>query len=126
MNFMLLTAGIFAFLATMGHFIVGTKDFLKPVLKADLDAVPKKVMHSLFHYMSVFMILTTTVLFVFAFNENLFFDSTREVVLIIGIIYGGFGLVQFVIALTSGIKNGVFKLFQWIFWFAISIFSIWS
>ncbi len=126
MNYMLLTAGIFAFSATVGHFVIGTKDFLKPVLNAELDIIPKKVMHSIFHYMSVFMVLTTVVLLAFAFNVKLFFDSIREIVIFIGITYGCFGLTQFVLALTSGMKNGVFKLFQWVFWILISVFSIFS
>lgn len=57
MNYLILLAGILAALATIGHFTVGAKDFLKPVMNSDIDEIPKKVMQSLFHYMSIFSLL---------------------------------------------------------------------
>lgn len=123
MNYYILTAGVLASFATIGHFAIGTKDFLKPVLVSDIDEIPKKVMESLFHYMSVFMILTSIVLLAIAMGHNLTFESTADVVKIIGIVYACFAVVQFYIAVTSSIKMGVFKLFQWIFWILISVFS---
>ncbi len=122
----LLTAGILAALATMGHFGVGYKRFLKPVLKANIDPVAAKVMSSLFHYMSVYMILTTVILLAFGFGDPLFFKSPGDVVLIIGLSYAGFALVQFVIALTSSIPMGILKLFQWIFWALIAAFCFFA
>lgn len=123
MNYYILTAGVLASFATIGHFAMGTKDFLKPVMVSDIDEIPKKVMESLFHYMSVFMILTSIVLLAIAMGHNLTFESTADVVKIIGIVYACFAVVQFYIALTSSIKMGVFKLFQWVFWILISVFS---
>lgn len=123
MNYYILTAGVLASFATIGHFAIGTKDFLKPVMVSDIDEIPKKVMESLFHYMSVFMILTSVVLLAVAVGHNLTFESTADVVKIIGIVYACFAVVQFYIALTSSIKMGVFKLFQWVFWILIAIFS---
>ena len=122
MNYYLLIAGILAVLATIGHFAVGTKDFLKPVLNSNIDEIPKKVMHSLFHYMSVFMIITSVILISFALGNSLVFEKTNDVVLIIAIVYSGFAVIQLIIALNSSIKMGVFKLFQWIFWTLIALF----
>ena len=126
MNYLLLIAGIISLSAVAGHFTMGVKDFLKPVLSSDIDIVPKKVMHSLFHYMSVFMSLTTAILFSFSFNENLVFTNQNDVLMFIGISYAGFAISQFLIALNSGIKMGVFKLFQWVFWLLISVLSLLS
>ncbi len=123
MNYYILTAGVLASFATIGHFAIGTKDFLKPVMVSNIDEIPKKVMESLFHYMSVFMILTSIVLLAIAMGHNLTFESTADVVKIIGIVYSCFAVVQFYIALTSSIKMGVFKLFQWVFWILIAVFS---
>lgn len=123
MNYYILVAGVLASFATIGHFAMGTKDFLKPVMVSDIDEIPKKVMESLFHYMSVLMILTSVVLLAIAMGNNLIFESTVDVVKIIGSIYACFAVVQFYIALTSSIKMGVFKLFQWVFWTLIAVFS---
>lgn len=123
MNYLILTAGILATFATIGHFAIGTRDFLKPVLISDIDEIPKRVMESLFHYMSVFMILTSVILTAISVGHNLVFENTSDVVKLIGMVYACFAVVQFFIALTSSIKMGVLKLFQWIFWILISVFS---
>ncbi len=123
MNYYILTAGVLAAFATIGHFAIGTKDFLRPVLESEIDEIPKKVMESLFHYMSVFMILTSIVLLAVATGQDLMFVGIADVLKIIGSIYACFAGVQLYIAFTSSIKMGVFKLFQWFFWALISIFS---
>jgi len=126
MDYLLLTAGIFALGATIGHFTMGSKEFLKPILKSDADEIPKKVMHSLFHYMSVFMVLSTVILLGFSMKNSLIFDSTNDVIKVIGFFYLGIAIVQFIIAATSKINNGIFKLFQWAFWILIAAFSLLS
>ena len=124
MNYLTLIAGIIALTAVIGHFTMGTKQYLKPVMKSDIDEIPKGVMKSLFHYMSTFMIITTCFLIWSSFGMCTLFEHTNEVALFIGIIYGGFAISQFIIAAISPVKMGVFKMFQWIFWAAIAVFSI--
>ena len=124
MNYYILTSAIVASLATIGHFAIGTKDFLNPVLNSDIDEIPKNVMQSLFHYMSVFMVLTSVILLSIAIDENLIFENARDVVKMIGFTYAGYAIIQFIIASNSSIKMGVIKLFQWIFWTLIATFSL--
>ena len=129
MNYFILTAGVLAALATIEHFIMGAKDFLKPLMKSDIDLIVKKVMQSLFHYMSVFMVLTSIFLIVISTGKCQLYENTNDVVKFIGIVYAGFAIVQFIIAATSKIKVGIFKLFQWIFWTLIAfllLFSVFS
>jgi hypothetical protein len=123
MNYFILTAGVLSSIATIGHFAMGTKSFLNPVLTSNIDEIPKKVMESIFHYLSVLMILTSVVLLAISIGYNITFESTADVVKIIGTIYACFAVVQLYIAATSSIKMGVFKLFQWIFWTLIAVFS---
>ena len=123
MNYYILIAGVLSLFATIGHFAIGTKDFLRPVMASEVDEIPKKVMESLFHYMSVYMILTSVVLISISLGYSLGFDHPADVVQLIGTIYACFAVSQFYIALSSSIKMGVFKLFQWIFWALIAIFS---
>ncbi len=124
MNTYVLIAGIISLMATVGHFAMGKKMYLKPVLDSNLDQVPKKVMHSLFHYMSVFMVLSTFVLLARCGNKCMMYENVYDVVKFVGIVYGFFAITQFIIAATSGIKNGIFNMFQWIFWLLISVFAL--
>ena len=124
MNYYIFTAGVISMLATIGHFAIGTKDFLKPVLNSEIDDIPKNVMVSLFHYMSGFMVLTSVILLSISMGEPLIFQNTKDVVIMIGLFYGAFAVIQFAIALFSSITLGVVKLFQWIFWLLIAISAL--
>ncbi len=121
MNYWILTAAILAVMATLGHFAVGYKSYLVPVLRSNVNIVPAKVMSSLFHYMSVFMVLTSIALLAFSFGETLFFSNPTDILHFFGITYAGFGIVQIVVAISSKIPMGLAKLFQWVFWFAIAL-----
>jgi len=122
MNIFILIAAILSFLAIIGHFGMGSKLYMIPILHSDLEEVPKHVMRSLFHYMSVYLIVSSYVLFEVYFNLGLMLMSNaKDVLLFIGIIYAGLAIVQIIIALISGIKSGLLKLFQWIFWLLISL-----
>lgn len=122
MNYYFLASGILGLVAVIGHFTMGKKEYLKPVLDSNIDDVPKAIMHGLFHYASVFMVLSTIVLIGNAFNctmDNCVINS-NTVVKFIALTYAGFGIVQIVIAVTSKVNKGIFKLFQWVFWLLIA------
>ena len=124
MNYFILIAAILSLAAVIGHFTMGRKDYLKPVLDSDIDIVPKKVMQSLFHYMSVFMVLSTIILFAGSSQTCPLYDYVHNMIRFIGIVYAFYAITQFTIASTSGISGGVFKLFQWVFWALISACAI--
>lgn len=124
MNFPILFSAIIALAAVIGHFAIGKKNYLNPVLESNLDAIPKKVMLSLFHYMSVFMVFSTIILFAGASKLCPLYDYVHHMIRFIALCYGGFAIVQFLIAIISEIKGGVFKLFQWVFWLLISVLGI--
>jgi hypothetical protein len=119
MNYFLLSSGIISLLGCAGHFTLGYNDYIRPVLQSDIDAIPKKIVLCIYHYMSVFMVLTTILLLSFAFNQNLIFTNAADAVKVIVISYAGFAVAGFLISL----KVGIFKLFQWIFWLLIALFS---
>ncbi|MEE9536911.1 MAG: hypothetical protein V3V51_05650 [Desulfobacterales bacterium] len=119
---MILISGLAAGFVNFGHFTVGRKDFLKPMLQADFDDVPKKVMHCVFHYISVFVVLSFIVLIAIGLGFS-FGTANALLVKFIAINYFLFAITQIVIAATSNIPNGVIKLFQWIFFMLIAIFA---
>ncbi len=124
MNYPILISGIIALMAVIGHLTMGKKEYLNPVLESDLDIIPKKVMHSLFHYMTVFMVLSTIILFAGASRLCPLYDYVHNMIRFIALTYGFFAISQLIIALTSGLKGGAFKMFQWVFWALISAFAI--
>jgi hypothetical protein len=124
MNYFIFISALIAFVAVIGHFTMGRKDYLKPVLDSDIDIVPKKVMQSLFHYMSVVLVLSTFILLAGSHHSCPMYDYVHNMIRFIGILFALLAVTQFLIAATSGISGGVFKLFQWVFWALISVFAI--
>ena len=123
MNYFILASGVVASLATIGHFALGNKVYVKPVMESDAPEIPKKVMLCAFHYMSVFMVLTVVILISFSMGNNLIFVNSSDILKLIGFSYAGFAIVQILVAFTSSIKMAVFKMFQWIFWVLIAVFA---
>ena len=123
MNWYIFIAGIIAAATVVGHFTVGRKDFLKPLLDAPIDDVPKKVMHCVFHYISAFLVLSTLALLAVGLGVK-FKSSQTFLVDFIAIHYATFAVIQLIIALKSKIPKPALKLFQWIFFALIAIF-IW-
>ena len=119
---MILISGLAAGFVNVGHFTVGSKDFLKPMLQADFAEVPKKVMHCVFHYISIYVVLSFIVLITIGLGFS-FGTADALLVKFIAINYFFFATTQIVIAATSNIPNGVIKLFQWIFFMVIAIFA---
>jgi hypothetical protein len=122
MNWLIFIGGLAAALCTIGHFFYGSKQYLKPMLQASFDDIPKKVMHCVFHYISAYLVLSTLVLLAVGLGYN-FNTDTALLVKFIAMHYAVFAITQIVIAATSNIPNGVFKLFQWVFFAVIAIFS---
>lgn len=124
MNYFIFISALISLVAIIGHCTMGRKEYLKPVLDSEIDIVPKKVMQSLFHYMSVFMVLSMIILLAGSHHSCPLYDYVHNMVRFIGIVYAFFALTQFIIALTSGIPGGVFKMFQWVFWALIAASAI--
>lgn len=122
MNWPILIAGVGAVLITLGHFAVGSRLYLKPMLQASLDDVPKKVNHCVFHYVSAYLVLSAIFLLLVGTgytNQT----GTSWLIKFISLNYGFFAIVQVIIAATSGIQNAIFKMFQWTLFTFVAVFS---
>ncbi len=122
MNWLVFIAGLVGAFTTFGHFTMGAKQYLTPMLDAQIDQVPKQVMHSVFHCVSVFLLLSTAALLaigVGAFDE----EETQLLVRFIAANYTLFAVWQIAIAVTSQIRNGMFKMPQWTFFILIAILA---
>ena len=121
MNWLVFISGLIAAFCTVGHFTIGSKQYLIPMLRSSLDDVPKKVMHCVFHYVSAVLILST--LFLLAIGLGVFKSDTSLLVKFIAIHFAVFAVTQLIIAVSSKIPRAVFKLFQWIIFALIAITS---
>ena len=122
MDWYIIIAGLIAAATTAGHFSVGSQKFLKPMLGASFDPIPQKVMHCVFHYVSTYLILSTATLLLI--GSGIWSGvGTAAVINFIAVNYVIFAIWQIGLAIKSGIPNGIFKLFQWIFFVLIALFS---
>jgi len=122
MNWFMISAGIITAFTTIGHFSIGTKEYLKPMLQANIEPIPKQVMHAVFHYVSVYLILSTLVLL--AVGLRLIPEEQSSLLVrFIAINYAFFAVWQIWIALTSKIRQGIIKMFQWVFFVVIAVLA---
>ena len=122
MNLPIFIAGLGAGFITLGHFTVGSKRYLKPMLRASFDDVPKKINHCVFHYISAFLVLSGIFLLLIGAGYSNQADISW-LVKFIAINYGLFALIQIIIAATSGIRNAIFKMFQWALFTFVAVFA---
>lgn len=125
MNWLILSAGVFSAFTVIGHFTMGVKENLKPMLAAEFDEIPKQVMHSAFHFVSVYLIMATLALLGAGFGY-LTDASATLLVRFVALNYAFFAVWQIFIAATSDIERGVFKLFQWVFFVIIASLAWWG
>lgn len=119
MNWFIISAGIIATFTTIGHFTMGVKEYLKPMLDADFEAIPKQVMRAVFHYVSVYLITSTLALL--GIGSGIIQDTHPSLVVqFIAINYTFFAIWQICIAATSHIPRGAAKMFQWVFFVIIA------
>lgn len=124
MNYFIFMSALIALVALIGHCTMGRKEYLLPVMNSEIDNVPKKVMQSLFHYMTVFLVVSIFILLAGSHHLCPMYDYVHNMIRFIGIVYAFFAIAQFLIALTSGIPGAVFKMFQWVFWALIALCTI--
>jgi len=122
MNWFIISAGLVAAFTTIGHFAIGTKEYLRPMLAADIEPVPKQVMHAVFHYVSVYLILSSLALLAVGFGF-LTDPLPSLMVRFIALNYLFFAIWQIVIASASKIPRGILKMFQWVFFIIIAVLA---
>ena len=116
-------AGVVAAFVVFGHFAMGIKLYLAPMLGADFEKVPKATMQAVFHYVSVFLALSAAFLIlaglkVFPSNE------TQLAVRFIGANYALFGVAQIAYSLRNKVEKPLFTMFQWTLFLPIGVLCL--
>jgi hypothetical protein len=122
MNSMIILAGVASGITTIGHFSLGYKMYVLPMLRAEIDPVAKRVMLCVYHYMSVFLSLATISMLWLGYmikpgmKYNMLF-------LFLGTCFALMAIVQLILALTSRIPRGIWKMFQWVLFALVAILT---
>ncbi|MGS0681418.1 hypothetical protein ACVBIL_09680 [Shewanella sp. 125m-7] len=123
MNVYLLIAGVVATMTTVGHFTYGLKHFLQPTLAADFDPIAKAAMHGVFHYVSVFLLLSSAVLLACSL-EAISYMHSFGMLIFIALNFGLFAIWQIYIGFMGDLESPFKHLFQWVFFIAIAVFTL--
>jgi len=119
-------AACLATFLVVGHFAFGIKWYLKPMLKSDLEPVVKATLQCVFHYVSVYLVMSTIALLVIGFGGHCDCDGSKAIVLATGVNYLLFAGVQVFYALKNKIPNPLFTMFQWTLFLPIAILCLTS
>lgn len=119
MNWMLIVAGLIAVATTMGHVILGGKQFLAPMLQLSFDAVAKRTLYAAWHYITVSIGLAAAVLLTLGVMQELGLLAAK----VIAIQFALYAVVCIVLGATAGFRKGVFKMFQWVFFIPIAVLA---
>jgi len=123
MNGYLIIAGLIAAAGSLGHVSFGRKKILKPMLEVSFDPVSRKTVHCIYHYISIFSCLSAIMLLLMGLNIWPG-TGTTSVIYFIAANYIASAILEIVLASTSDIPNGIFKLFHWIFFILLALFSL--
>jgi len=125
MNMLLIIAGLLSAFVVIGHFKFGINWYLKPMLDTDLELIPKATMQSVFHYVSVYLVLSTIVLLNGGFSLELF-ESSTILIQFIGINFLAFTGIQIFYSFKNKVEKPLIKMFQWTMFLPIGILCLLS
>lgn len=116
MNWFLLVATILSFVTFAVHLFVGGREIATPLLKSDLDQVPKLTAYYCWHMVTLMLLLMTG-----AFSYAFFFPGNVALVVTMMIFCVGCTLLNF--GLIVAYRVSPMQLPQWVFFVLISIFA---
>ncbi|MCK8046694.1 hypothetical protein MSG37_17535 [Shewanella sp. 1CM18E] len=122
MNIYLLIAGLIALATSVWHLTYARKQFLMPMLHADFDATAQVIMRCVFHYVTVFLLLSSFVLLACAFAAIAQMQS-YGMLIFIALNFGLFAIWQIYIAFMSDASVSLKRLFQWLLFVLIAGFT---
>jgi hypothetical protein len=123
MNILVLLAGCLSAFVVLGHFIFGINWYLKPMLKSEFPIIPKATMQSVFHYVSIFLVLSSAILIAIGIGK---LPQSGNVLLIkfIGINYILFAIIQISYSIKHKVERPLVVMFQWTMFLPIGILCL--
>ncbi|MBZ9593810.1 hypothetical protein NRK68_02150 [Streptomyces yangpuensis] len=122
MNGWLLAAGITAFGVAAVHIAAGHRDVVRPLLSGGLADEPKRVLHAVWHMVSVDLVLSAAVLVHLALTGDL--PVTRPLGWFVAAHFLAYSAVFLVITLSVGWRKPLLRLPQWILLLPVAVLAV--
>lgn len=121
MNGWLLAAGITAFGVAAVHFVGGHRDVVRPLLSCGLTDEPKRVLHAVWHMVSVDLVFSAAALVYLAVADD---TSATGLVAFVAAHFVAYAVAFLVVTLSVGWPRPLLRLPQWILLLPVAVLTV--
>ncbi|MFI8104773.1 hypothetical protein [Streptomyces sp. NPDC086023] len=121
MNGWLLAAGITAFGVAAVHIVAGHRDVVRPLLSCGLADEPRRVMHAVWHMVSVDLVLSAAALVWLALAGDT--SATGLMAWFVAAHFAAYAVAFLVVTLSAGWSKPLLRLPQWILLLPIAVLT---
>lgn len=121
MNGWLLAAGITAFGVAAVHIVGGHRDVVRPLLSCELADEPKRVLHAVWHMVSIDLVLSAAALVYLALADNT--AATNLTAWFVAAHFLAYAVAFLVVTLSVGWPRPLLRLPQWILLLPIAVLT---
>ncbi|MFF3691465.1 hypothetical protein [Streptomyces sp. NPDC002187] len=122
MNGWLLAAGITAFGVAAVHFVGGHRDVVRPLLSCGLADEPKRVLHAVWHMVSVDLVFSAAALVYLALADDT--SATGLVPWFVAAHFVAYAVAFLVVTLSVGWPRPLLRLPQWILLLPVAVLTV--
>jgi hypothetical protein len=119
-NGWLLTAGGIAAATTLIHATAGGRTIVRPLLRSEMAAEPKRTLHVVWHMVTADLLLTSIALLALAFATA----PSRALVLFIAAQYLAYAAVFLIVTLTADWPRPLLQLPQWMLLLPVGVLAL--
>lgn len=121
MNGWLLAAGITAFGVAVAHIAGGHRDVVRPLLSCGLAEEPKRVLHAVWHMVSVDLVLSAAALIYLAVADGT--SATGPMAWFVAAHFVAYAVAFLVVTLSVGWPKPLLRLPQWILLLPVAVLT---
>ncbi|MFD3335024.1 hypothetical protein ACFWV1_20590 [Streptomyces sp. NPDC058700] len=122
MNGWLLAAGVTAFGVAAAHIVGGHRDVVRPLLTCGLADEPKRVLHAVWHMVSVDLVLSAAALVYLALADDT--SGTAPTAWFVAAHFVAYAAAFLVVTLSVGWPKPLLRLPQWILLLPVAILTV--
>ncbi|WP_431771809.1 hypothetical protein [Streptomyces cucumeris] len=121
MNGWLLAAGITAFGVAAAHIVGGHRDVVRPLLSCGLADEPKRVLHAVWHMVTVDLVLSAAALVYLALADDT--SATGLMAWFVAVHFVAYTVAFLVVTLSVGWPKPLLRLPQWILLLPVAVLT---
>ncbi|MEU2119347.1 hypothetical protein ABZ567_27715 [Streptomyces sp. NPDC016459] len=122
MNGWLLAAGVTALGVAAAHIVGGHRDVVRPLLSCGLADEPKRVLHAVWHMVSVDLVLSAAALVYLALADDT--SATAPMAWFVAAHFVAYAGAFLVVTLSVGWPKPLLRLPQWILLLPVAILTV--